>query len=65
MNHNTETFPMISVQLMKSLEEAFPMRDFEATNSIANLNYHYGQRSVINFLRNQYEIQNENILNPN
>jgi hypothetical protein len=56
---------MISVQLMKSLEEAFPMRDFEATNSVANLNYHYGQRSVINFLRNQYEIQNENILNPN
>ena len=56
-------FPLVTKALVKELEERFPMRDFEPTNSIANLNYHYGQRSVINFLRNQYEIQNENILN--
>lgn len=65
MNHNTETFPIISAPIMRALEEAFPMRDFGVTDSVANLNYHYGQRSVITFIRNQYEIQNENILNSN
>lgn len=60
---DTKPFPKISKTLLNSLEEHFPCRDFSPTNDVAELNYHYGQRSVLQFLKHQYKIQNENILN--
>ena len=60
---DTKQFPKITKTLITSLEEKFPQRDFPATDNVAELNYHYGQRSVIQFLKHQYTIQNENILN--
>ena len=62
-NLNVETaFPSVSKSLLKSLEEQFPQKDFNTDTSLRQLDYHYGQRSVINFLRHQLEIQSENIL---
>jgi hypothetical protein len=59
-------FPTVNKTLLKALDERFPMKDFGQTDDINKLNFHYGQRSVISFLKAQYNIQNENILNnPN
>jgi|11BtaG_2_1085332.scaffolds.fasta_scaffold06307_6 hypothetical protein len=61
---DTKQFPKLSKVLIKTLDEdVFPTKDFPATNDVAKLNYHYGQRSVIQYLKHQYKIQNENILN--
>ena len=61
---DTKQFPKLSKVLVKTLDEdIFPAKDFPATNDVAKLNYHYGQRSVIQYLKHQYKIQNENILN--
>ena len=37
--------------MLKALDERFPMQDFGQTDDITKLNFHYGQRSVINFLK--------------
>ena len=55
-------FPKVTKAMLKALDERFPMQDFGQTNDITKLNFHYGQRSVINFLKSEYAIQNENIL---
>jgi hypothetical protein len=56
-------FPTITKAVLKALEERFPMKDFGQTNDINKLNFHYGQRSVLSFLKSEYNIQNQNILN--
>jgi hypothetical protein len=60
---DTKQFPKLSKVLIKTLDEVFPSKDFPATDDVAKLNFHYGQRSVIQYLKHQYKIQNENILN--
>tara|TARA_E500000305_G_scaffold109373_2_gene114194 strand:+ start:695 stop:892 length:198 start_codon:yes stop_codon:yes gene_type:complete len=60
---DTKQFPKLSKVLIKTLDEVFPSKDFPATDDVAKLNFHYGQRSVIQYLQHQYKIQNENILN--
>ena len=55
-------FPPISAALIKSLEEVYPPQDFNPSKGVRELDYHYGQRSVVNFLKHTYQIQNENIL---
>lgn len=60
---NEQDFPNITIALIQAIEERFPALDFPPTERISELNYHYGQRSVISFLKSQYEIQNENVLN--
>jgi hypothetical protein len=54
--------PPISAALIKSLEEVYPSQDFTPSKGVRDLDYHYGQRSVVNFLKHTYQIQNENIL---
>ena len=62
-NLDVETpFPNVATTLVKALEEHFPKRDFDTTVSLRDMDYHNGQRSVVSFLRNQLEIQSENIL---
>ena len=56
-------FPPISKSLLEALEEFYPKKDFDFDTPSNYLVFHYGQRHVINFLRNQYELQNDNILN--
>jgi hypothetical protein len=55
-------FPTVPTQLHKELAENFPQKDFDTSTSLRDMDYHNGQRSVINFLTHQYNIQNENIL---
>mgnify|MGYP003119989075 FL=1 len=63
MKNNLDTpFPKVTKTLVKALESAFPKRDFNTDVSLRDLDFHYGQRSVVNFLRAQLEQQSENIL---
>ena len=57
-----DPFPPIHPQLLKTLVENFPQKDFDTSKSLREMDFHNGQRSVINFLTHQFEIQNENIL---
>ena len=59
---STESFPSITLSVLEALEGAYPKKDFGPTVSLRQLDHHYGQRSVIVFLRQLYEEQNRNIL---
>lgn len=59
----TEDFPTITPALLKAVEEIFPQRDFECNADMQKLMFHYGQRSVINFLKSKYQEQNQNLPN--
>jgi hypothetical protein len=60
---NTSNFPSIPKEVVESLNKAFPMKDFGANTEHSSLLFHYGQRSVINFLTSKYNEQNETIIN--
>ena len=55
-------FPNVTKTLVKALEQSFPKRDFDTSNTLRDIDYYSGQRSVVNFLKNQLEIQSENIM---
>lgn len=55
-------FPFVAKEIIVALEEAFPMQDFGPGESLRELDYHYGQRSVIRFLSAKLEEQVENSL---
>jgi len=55
--------PPINKALIDALSASFPAQDFPATDSVPMLNFHYGQRSVVNFLKHHYQIQTENLIN--
>ena len=54
--------PPLNKNLLEALEKSFPSKDFNTDKSLRDLDFHYGQRSVINFLWHHYRMQNENIL---
>lgn len=56
------SFPTVTSSLLKELNEVFPKRDFTAKEGLRDIDFQSGQRSVVNFLKHQFEIQNENIL---
>tara|TARA_X000001382_G_scaffold24160_1_gene15023 strand:- start:222 stop:413 length:192 start_codon:yes stop_codon:yes gene_type:complete len=56
------SFPNVTKTLIKNLEEAFPKRDFTTEKTLRELDYHYGQRSVVNFLKQKLIEQTERIL---
>ena len=55
-------FPHLSKRLVKALNEVFKSRDFDTKTSLRELDFHFGQRSVVNFLIHKLEEQSENIL---
>tara|TARA_Y100000356_G_scaffold111968_1_gene99360 strand:+ start:1868 stop:2068 length:201 start_codon:yes stop_codon:yes gene_type:complete len=57
-----DNFPIVSTDVIKALEEAFPKRDFGPNKPLRELDYHFGQRSVIRFLQSKAEEQRENSL---
>lgn len=59
---STDSFPRVPQGVLEALEEAYPKKDFGPTTSLRHLDHHFGQRSVIVFLRQLYEEQNRNIL---
>tara|TARA_A100001388_G_scaffold244308_1_gene202085 strand:+ start:1071 stop:1262 length:192 start_codon:yes stop_codon:yes gene_type:complete len=62
---NINEFPAIPLTIVEALEEVFPPRDFDTSTSSRDLDFHFGQRSVVTFLRSKFEQQSENILKPN
>jgi len=61
---NSIEIPPLSKALLDALEASFPAQDFPATDKVSQLNFHYGQRSVVNFIKHHYQLQTENIINP-
>jgi hypothetical protein len=58
-----ETHFPLSSALIKALDERFPMRDFDTEVTLRNIDYHHGQRSVVNFLKDRLEEQTETSFN--
>tara|TARA_R100001230_G_C5511076_1_gene51636 strand:+ start:73 stop:264 length:192 start_codon:yes stop_codon:yes gene_type:complete len=56
------SFPNVTKTLVKALDDTFPKRDFDVDKSLRELDYHYGQRSVVNFLKQKLVEQTERIL---
>lgn len=56
------SFPTVTSSMLKELNEVFPKKDFTTKDDLRDIDYHSGQRSVVNYLQHQFEIQNENIL---
>ena len=46
-------FPLVPRELLTALEETFPKQDFGPGESLRELDYHFGQRSVIRFKKRQ------------
>ena len=61
-NDAQESFPNVTKTLVKALEDTFPKRDFDTEKSLRELDFHYGQRSVVNFLKQKLIEQSERIL---
>ena len=55
-------FPLVPRELLTALEETFPIQDFGPGEYLRELDYHFGQRSVIRFLSNKLDEQAENSL---
>ncbi len=56
--------PPLSSALIEALETSFPSRDFTPDElDVSKLGFHFGQRSVVNFLTHHYQLQTETILN--
>lgn len=60
-----KTFPFISDELIRSLDEIFPPKEFTPTDDLRVMDYYFGQRNIVNFLRAKNAEQNENILTNN
>jgi len=65
MKGHGETLSPISPTLVEELDSVFAVKDFNPENSKDEMMFHYGQRSVIRFLKHHLNIQQNNILNPN
>ncbi len=55
-------FPIVSSELIKALDEVFPPKEFEPKDALRDMDYYFGQRNIVNFLRAKNAEQNENIL---
>lgn len=63
MKGHGETLSPVPERLLNDLEDCFPLRDFGPKSEMSEIMYHYGQRSVINFLKHHVKMQQDNILN--
>lgn len=54
--------PPLDEELIKALEERFPSRCPKLTDSDREIWCYVGQRKVVEFLRDQYERQQENTI---
>lgn len=60
-----EPFPIVSSELVKRLDEIFPPKEFSPKDDLRNMDYYFGQRNIVNYLRAKNAEQNENILTNN
>jgi|TARA_R100000278_G_scaffold16016_1_gene16364 hypothetical protein len=56
------TFPVVSSELVKKLDDIFPPKEFSPKDELRDMDYYFGQRNIINFLRAKNAEQNENLL---
>ena len=59
---DNKSFPFVSNELVKELDEIFPPKEFSPKDDLRDMDYYFGQRNIVNFLRAKYAEQNENIL---
>lgn len=57
-----EPFPNVPDDLLKKLDELFPERCAELSDDEKTIRHKAGQRSVVRFLRDKHQQQNETIL---
>lgn len=55
-------FPIVSSELVSRLDEIFPPKEFSPKDDLRDMDYYFGQRNIINFLRAKNAEQTENIL---
>jgi len=55
-------FPIVSSELVKRLNEIFPPKEFSPKDDLRNMDYYFGQRNIVNYLRAKNAEQQENIL---
>ncbi len=55
-------FPVVSSELVKKLDDIFPPKEFSPKDELRDMDYYFGQRNIINFLRAKNAEQNENLL---
>jgi hypothetical protein len=60
-----EPFPIVSSELVKRLNEVFPPKEFSPKDDLRQMDYYFGQRNIVNYLRAKNAEQNENILTNN
>ena len=56
------TFPVVSSELVKKLDDIFPPKEFTPKDELRDMDYYFGQRNIINFLRAKNAEQHENLL---
>lgn len=62
ISDTNKLLPDLSQDLLDELDRLFPEKSATPSDSPNTLYYRGGQRSVINFLKEQYERQNQTIL---
>ena len=65
MDNNIKPFPIVSRELVNELDELFPPKEFSPKDNLRDMDYYFGQRNLINFLRAKNAEQQENILTNN
>tara|TARA_B100001057_G_scaffold251061_1_gene251274 strand:- start:592 stop:786 length:195 start_codon:yes stop_codon:yes gene_type:complete len=60
-----EPFPIVSSELVKRLDEVFPPKEFSPKDDLRQMDYYFGQRNIVNYLRAKNAEQQENILTNN
>ena len=58
-------FPIVSSELVSRLDEIFPPKEFSPKDDLRDMDYYFGQRNIVNFLRAKNAEQTENILTNN
>lgn len=58
-----DSFPHIPRDLIEELERRFPERTPDLTMTIDQIRYMSGERAVVRFLRDQFNRQNEAVIN--
>ena len=51
--------PHLNRELVDFIDNSFPIRDFMHKNTHAEIMHHFGQRSVVRFLKHKLAEQNE------
>jgi len=65
MDNIIKPFPIVPSELVNELDELFPPKEFSPKDNLRDMDYYFGQRNIVNFLRAKNAEQTENILTNN